>query len=123
MEACPHSTLVKEGEELARQGRETVEWLRILGVSKPADRYHGYLRAIESFAKLQGDNSAIIKVFDTFNQIADIFAQIDGRKIYIEAKRIKSSGKLASRVSEANNQLKKRLVQDSSSKSRGGCSY
>lgn len=188
LEAFPHSTLVKEGEELARQGREAVEWLRTLGVSTPADRYHGYVRALELFGKLHGDSSAIIKRFDTFvnanaelyelirvhnallqvdsqsyldtlkrisqgqpfrhlaendpgrdylfemsiasrllnaghevdlNQIADIVAQVNGRKIYIEAKRIKSSGKLASRVSEANKQLKKRLAQDSSSTSRG----
>lgn len=188
LEAFPHSTLVKDAEEMARQGRESVEWLRTLGVSKPADRYHSYLRAIESFGELKGDESAIIKNFDSFvnanaelyelnrvrttllkvdsqsyldtlkrisqgqpfrhhaesdpgrdylfemsiasrllnaghevdlNQIADVVAQVNGRRIYIEAKRIKSSGKLASRVSEANKQLKKRLAQDSSSTSRG----
>ncbi len=165
-----------------------MEWLRSLGISTPADRYHGYVRTIENFGKIQGDRSALLKGFDAFvnanaelfelnrvykalmqvdsqsyldtlkrisqgqpfrhvaendpgrdylfemsiasrllnaghevdlNQIADIVAQVNGRKVYIEAKRIKSAAKLASRVSEANKQLKKRLAQDSSSTSRG----
>lgn len=188
LEAFPHSIMVKEGEELAQQGREAVEWLRTLGVSTPADRYHGYVRAIEAFGKFQGDEVAVRKTADTFvnanaelyelirvrtallqvdsqgyldtlkrisqgqpfrhiadndpgrdylfemsiaarllnaghevdlNQIADIVAQVNGRKVYVEAKRIKSRSKVASRVSEANKQLKKRLAQDKSSTSRG----
>lgn len=188
LEPFPHSTFVKEGEELAQQGREAVEWLRGLGVSTPADRYHGYLRALDNFGKTQGSELVQRKSADSFlnanaelyelirvrkallqvdsdgylntlkkisqgqpfrhlaendpgrdylfemsmaarflsaghevdlNQIADIVTQVNGRKVYVEAKRIKSPGKLASRVSEANKQLKKRLAQDSSSTSRG----
>ena len=188
LEPFPHSTFVKKGEDLVSQGKEAVEWLRSLGVSTPADRYHGYVRTIELFGNLKGDSSAVIQGFDAFvnanaelfelnrvrmallqvdsqsyldtlkriaqgqpyrhiaendpgrdylfemsiaarllnaghevdlNQIADIVAQVNGRKIYIEAKRIKSSSKVASRVSEANKQLRKRLAQDHSSTSRG----
>ena len=188
LEAFPHSTLVRSGEELAVQGKESVEWLRELGVSKPADRYHGYLRAFEAFKNFKGDEAGRTDKFKSYvnaqaelyelsrvrsalaevdsehyintlkrisqgqpfrhvaendpgrdylfemsiaarllkaghevelNHIADVVTRIEGRKIYFEAKRIKSVAKLASRVSEANSQLKKRLAQDSSSKSRG----
>lgn len=53
------------------------------------------------------------------NEVADSVAFVDGRKIYIEAKRIKSARQIGKRVSEANKQINKRLVQDHSSKSRG----
>lgn len=188
LEEFPHATFIKAGEELAQQGSEAVEWLRILGVSKPADRYHGYVRVMESFGKIGGDDSEVVKEFDSFvnanaelyelirvrkalmevdsqcyldtlkrisqgqpfrhvaendpgrdylfemsiasrflnaghevdlNQIADIVAQVNGKKVYVEAKRIKSAAKLGSRVSESNKQLKKRLAQDASSTSRG----
>ena len=188
LESFPHSTLIKDGEELARQGKEAVEWLRTLGVSTPADRYHGYVRSIEMYGKIPKGHPEIVKEFDVFvnayaelfelirvrnalilvdsqsyldtlkrisqgqpfrhvaendpgrdylfemsvaarllnaghevdlNQIADIVAQVNGRKVYIEAKRIKSLGKLPARISQANKQLKTRLSQDSSSTSRG----
>jgi hypothetical protein len=188
LEAFPHSIMVKEGEELAKQGREAVEWLRGLGVSTPADRYHGYLRTLESSGRIPKSDSvtksaadglvnantelyelirvrkALLEVdSDSYlttlkhisqgqafrhiaekdpgrdylfemsmaarllraghevdlNQIADIVAQVNGRKIYIEAKRIKSPTKLAARVSEANKQLQKRLTQTLSNTARG----
>jgi len=53
------------------------------------------------------------------NNIADIVATIEGRRIYIEAKRVKSLQQLGKRISYANDQIKKRLAQDCSSKSRG----
>jgi len=188
LEPFPHSTLVQDGEEMVLQGKEAVEWLRSLGVSKPADRYHSYLRAFDKFKDDNCDNETITKRFHDFvnahaeiyelvrvrsgllqvdsqnyintlkrisqgqpfrhiaendpgrdylfemsiaarllkaghevdlNQIADVVAVVEGRRIYVEAKRVKSPAKLASRVAEANAQLKKRLSRDTSSKSRG----
>lgn len=55
----------------------------------------------------------------TLNGQADIVALIEGRRVYVEAKRIRSVSQIGKRVSEANRQVGKRLAQDSSSKSRG----
>lgn len=51
--------------------------------------------------------------------ISDLIVNIDGRKLYVECKRIKSYKQLEKRVRHANSQIKTRLDQDSSSKSRG----
>lgn len=53
------------------------------------------------------------------NELADIVTYVDGRKVYIEAKRVKSKSQLGKRISEANKQLVRRISQDSSSKSVG----
>lgn len=55
----------------------------------------------------------------TLNEVADSIAFVDGRRIYVEAKRIKSVRQVGKRISEANKQIYKRLSQDHSSKSRG----
>lgn len=51
--------------------------------------------------------------------ITDVVAIVEGRRIYIECKRIKSQAKLKARIKKANEQLRKRLKRDNSSKSRG----
>lgn len=53
------------------------------------------------------------------NELADIITIVDGRKVYVEAKRVKSRGQLGKRISEANKQLVRRISQDASSKSVG----
>ncbi len=55
----------------------------------------------------------------TLNEVADSVAFVEGRKIYVEAKRIRSPRQIGKRVGEANKQVSKRLAQDHSSKSRG----
>ncbi|KMY04281.1 hypothetical protein V476_25435 [Pseudomonas syringae KCTC 12500] len=44
---------------------------------------------------------------------------VDGRKVYVEAKRVKSRGQLGKRISEADKQLARRISQDASSQSVG----
>lgn len=51
--------------------------------------------------------------------ISDLVVDIDGRKLYVECKRIKSYKQLEKRVKTANQQIKARLSNDHSSKSRG----
>ena len=173
---------------MEKDGVESVEWLRSLGVSNPADRYHSYLRELEQFKEFHGDEASTIKKFESFlnanaelyelnrvrqalmqtdsqdyldrlkkitqgqpfrsvtandqgrdylfeislaarflnaghdvilNQIADVVADVNGRRLYIEAKRIKSHGKLSKRISEANAQVRRRVANDRSSKARG----
>lgn len=54
------------------------------------------------------------------NQLADIVVTKDNSpKIYVECKRIKSIKKISANVGAANEQLKKRLSLDNSSKSKG----
>jgi hypothetical protein len=55
----------------------------------------------------------------TLNGQADSVAIVEGRRVYVEAKRIRSVSQIGKRVGEANKQIGKRLAQDSSSKSRG----
>lgn len=50
--------------------------------------------------------------------ITDIVAEIDGRRLYVECKRIKSGKQLQKRVKEAYKQTKGRLEKDRSSRSR-----
>lgn len=188
LEAFPHSKFIKDGELLAKDGVESVEWLCSLGISNPADRYHSYLRELQQFEEIQGDEASTRAKFERFvnanaelyelnrvrqalmqvdsqayldtlkkitqgqpfrnaaksdpgrdylfeisiasrllnaghevilNQLADVVTHVNGRKLYIEAKRIKSQGKLSKRISEANNQLRKRITNDPSSKARG----
>ncbi|MCL6272290.1 hypothetical protein M3P05_20450 [Sansalvadorimonas sp. 2012CJ34-2] len=51
--------------------------------------------------------------------VSDLVATIDGRKLYVECKRLKSYSQLEKRVKAANTQITNRLKQDKSSKSRG----
>jgi len=53
------------------------------------------------------------------NQLSDIVTVVDGRRVYVEVKRIKSKGQLGKRISEANKQLVRRISHDSSSQSIG----
>lgn len=53
------------------------------------------------------------------NELADITTNVDGRKVYVEVKRVKSKAQLGKRISEANKQLVRRISQGSSSKSVG----
>jgi len=56
----------------------------------------------------------------SLNQLADVVAKReDTPKIYVECKRIKSLSKVPTNIKKANEQLKKRLSQDSSSYPRG----
>jgi hypothetical protein len=50
--------------------------------------------------------------------ITDIVVEIDGRRLYVECKRIKSEKQLEKRVKEANSQTKVRISGDTSSRSR-----
>lgn len=51
--------------------------------------------------------------------VSDLVVDINGRTLYVECKRIKSLKQLEKRVKAANKQIKKRIEQDKSSKSRG----
>ncbi|MEZ9896610.1 hypothetical protein AB4525_03445 [Vibrio breoganii] len=51
--------------------------------------------------------------------ISDLVVDIDGTRLYVECKRMKSFKQLGKRVQEANKQIKTRLSTDRSSKSRG----
>ncbi|GAB3535465.1 hypothetical protein [Photobacterium alginatilyticum] len=51
--------------------------------------------------------------------ISDLVVDINGTKLYVECKRMKSFKQLAKRVKAANEQIKTRLNSDNSSKSRG----
>lgn len=51
--------------------------------------------------------------------ITDLVVEIHGRRLYVECKRLKSDKQLEKRVKEANEQIKRRLNQDKSSKARG----
>jgi len=51
--------------------------------------------------------------------ISDLIVHIDGRKLYVECKRLKSYNQLEKRVRAANKQIKLRLNNDVSTKSRG----
>lgn len=50
--------------------------------------------------------------------ITDIVVEIDGKRLYVECKRIKSEKQLEKRVKEANTQTKTRLTKDTSSRAR-----
>ncbi|QXH49838.1 hypothetical protein KSS94_18050 [Pseudomonas fakonensis] len=182
----PYDIFEKPGEEFQSESRAAVEWLRSLGVSTSADRYHKYISQLDykGSSRKQDENSAFrdylnahgelhdlvrvwksllsldsVQYVDTLkkvtsgqayrnvaaqdpardflfelsvasrliaagyevslNQIADIVAHVDGRKLYVEAKRVRSLDKLPKRVADANKQIKLRLAQDKSSRSRG----
>ncbi|HHC6574145.1 TPA: hypothetical protein ACN33D_004761 [Vibrio parahaemolyticus] len=51
--------------------------------------------------------------------ISDLVVDIDGTRLYVECKRMKSFKQLGKRVQEANKQIRTRLSTDRSSKSRG----
>ncbi|HAS7010771.1 TPA: hypothetical protein I7289_07980 [Vibrio parahaemolyticus] len=51
--------------------------------------------------------------------VSDLVVDIDGTRLYVECKRMKSFKQLGKRVQEANKQIKTRLSTDRSSKSRG----
>ncbi|WP_340481174.1 hypothetical protein [Vibrio anguillarum] len=51
--------------------------------------------------------------------ISDLVVDIDGTRLYVECKRMKSFKQLGKRVQEANQQIRTRLSTDRSSKSRG----
>ena len=51
--------------------------------------------------------------------ISDLVVDIKGTTLYVECKRLKSSSQLAKRTKAANEQIKRRLSADKSSKSRG----
>jgi hypothetical protein len=51
--------------------------------------------------------------------ISDLVVDIDGSRLYVECKRMKSFKQLGKRVQEANAQIRNRLSTDRSSKSRG----
>lgn len=51
--------------------------------------------------------------------ISDLVVNINGTTLYVECKRLKSLGQLEKRTKEANEQIKRRLASDKSSKSRG----
>jgi hypothetical protein len=53
------------------------------------------------------------------NNIADIVVFVDGVKIYVECKRIRSGKSIESNIKKANEQIKRRLDKDSSKKPRG----
>lgn len=50
---------------------------------------------------------------------SDVVVNIEGRKLYVECKRLKSYPQLKKRIIKASDQLKKRIEKDKSSKSRG----
>ena len=50
--------------------------------------------------------------------ITDIVVEIDGRRLYVECKRIKSAKQLGKRVKEAYKQTKARVTKDASSRTR-----
>lgn len=45
----PFQQYVHQSVELSKKGAESLEWLKELGVSKPADRYGEYFRVLASF--------------------------------------------------------------------------
>ncbi len=51
--------------------------------------------------------------------ISDLVVDINGTRLYVECKRVKSYQQIGKRVKEANEQIKQRLAADMSSKSRG----
>ena len=51
--------------------------------------------------------------------ISDLVVTIDGRNLYVECKRLKSYSQFEKRAKEANKQIRRRIEQDRSSKSRG----
>ncbi|SEU17095.1 hypothetical protein SAMN05443580_12091 [Variovorax sp. OV084] len=51
--------------------------------------------------------------------LADLTAVVDGRKVFVECKRVKSASKALARSAEAARQIQKRLKVDASSRSRG----
>ena len=51
--------------------------------------------------------------------ISDLVVDVNGRTLYVECKRIKSIKQIEKRVKSANKQIKTRIEQDKSSKSRG----
>jgi hypothetical protein len=53
------------------------------------------------------------------NNLADLVAQVNGRTLYVECKRIKSQRQLEKRVKEANKQLESRFLIDKNHLSRG----
>lgn len=176
-----------KSHDLTAKGYEALEWLREHGGSVRADRYHSYIKSIESFGdsekspdteeefyrflNAQSETNDLIRVYQALratdssnyqrtlkriasgkvfrgatshqperdflyelsvaarilragyevvlNELADITTIVEGRKVYVEAKRIKSRGQLGKRISEANKQLVRRISQDLSSRPVG----